>query len=458
MEIKDINNKERAYIFIITIISLLSCILINISLVFGFLISIIITSILIMKRGYDIKQLLSMIIKGLSECKTLYLLIILIGANISVWLSSGVVPTMIYYGFKYINGINFLFASFMITSIISFFMGTALGTLSTIGIALFGIGKGLGIPPHILLGSIISGAFIADKISPISGLLNLTLTSTNVKYNKAIKSMLITLIPTYIITAIIYYLIGIKYSYNAYSNFDKYINAIENSFYISPYLLILPLVILFLSIKGFDVVKNIFIGLIVGVIISLTLQNSDFMHVIRYIIFGYKGNTALIELNKILVSGGIVSMIEVLLIVMGAIILNSIFEGTNIIQPIINNIIKNVKNEGDLIIKTGFISSFLTILTCDQTVGIILPGRLLKRKYEEYNIDRSILARTISDSGTIIAPLMPWNVNALIITLISGVSAVKYSVFAVLCYISPIITIIFALVFNRNSKILKSTS
>lgn len=446
--------KKDTYIILITsLIFVVSCILFKLSLVYGFSASVILSVSIFIKRGFSLRELLNMILLGLSECKVIFLLLALIASTISIWMSSGIVPAMIYYGFEYMKGMNFLFATFMITSIISIFMGSAFGTISTIGIALLGLGKGFGIPSHILLGTIVSGAFIADKISPISALLNLTLTSTKTKYREAIKTMLVTLIPTYILSCIFYFIIGKRYGIAVDVNsLESYKMAINQGFFISPFLLLLPVLVLIMSIFGIKIIPTITTGLLGGFIISLWLQNIEFIDVLKSIFFGYKGATASLELNEILVSGGIVSMVEVVLIIMGVVSLNSLLEGTGIIRPILDNIISKVKSKGGLIFKTGMISSILTIVTCDQTIGIILPGRLLRDKYNELNIKSTVLARTISDTGTIIAPLMPWNVNSIFILIISGISAINYAPYAVLCYIFPIITFIAGYLYKVQFK------
>ncbi len=441
MDKKTISKRDTYVVLITSLIFILSCILFKISLAYGFLAGIVLSFYIFAKRGFEPKSLIKMMLDGLIECRMIFVLLILIATTISIWLSSGIVPAMIYYGFEYMKGMNFLFAAFIITSIISIFMGTAFGTISTIGLALLGLGKGFGIPVHILLAAIISGAFIADKISPLSALLNLTLTTTSTRYRDTLKSMLVTLIPTYILSALFYFFIGRGYSITVdISNLDSYKMAIKEGFFISPLLLLLPVLILIMSVLGTKIIPTISLGSVVGIIISLTLQDLELINIVKAIFVGYRGTTASAELNEILVSGGIVSMIEVIFIVMEVVALNSLFEGTRIVQPIIDNMIYRVKSKCELIFMTGILSSMLTIVSCDQTVGIILPGRLLKDKYDELGIDHSILARTISDTGTIIAPLMPWNVNALFIFVIAGVSAVSYAPYAVFCYLSPIIT------------------
>lgn len=451
---KNIISKKDTYIVLISsLIFIIGSIMLNLSLGFAFLASIIFSSYMFVKRGFSVRQLLNMMICGLIECRMIFILLVLIAATISIWLSSGIVPTMIYYGFEYMKDMNFLFAAFCITSIVSIFIGTAFGTISTIGIALLGLGKGFGIPSHILVAAIVSGAFIADKISPLSVLLNLTLTTTKTTFRESARTMLITLIPAYILSALFYIIVGKSYAMAFDTgSLESYRAAIKEGFFVSPLLLLLPILVLAMSVLGVKIIPTITMGLFSGITISLILQKLEFNSILNAIFCGYKGATASSELNEILVSGGIISIVEVIFIVMGVVVLNSLFEGTGIIQPIINNMIYKVKSRSELIFKTGVISGILTVLTCDQTVGIILPGRLMKEKYDELGVKHTILARTISDTGTIIAPLMPWNVNSIFIFIISGVSAVAYAPYAVLCYLSPIITFTFLLLYKLNIK------
>jgi len=451
---KIIISKKDTYVVLITsLVFIIGCIILKLSLYFGFLAGIIFSFCIFTKRGFNRRQLLNMMLCGVIECKMIFILLILIAATISIWLSSGIVPTMIYYGFEYMKDMNFLFAAFIITSIISIFIGTAFGTISTIGIALLGLGKGFGMPSHILMAAIVSGAFIADKISPLSALLNLTLTATKTTFRETAKVMLITLMPAYILSALFYFIIGRNYGISVdIISLEGYRTAIKEGFFVSPLLLLLPILIVVMSVLGINIIHTIAMGLLGGITISLILQKLEFNNIFRAIFLGYKGNTASSELNEILVSGGIASMLEVIFIVMGVVALNSLFEGTGIIQPIINNMIYKVKSKGELIFKTGIISGILTIVTCDQTVGIILPGRLLKKKYDELGVKHTILARTISDTGTIIAPLMPWNVNSIIILIISGVSAVAYAPYTVFCYLSPIMTFAFLFLYKLKLK------
>ena len=368
-------SKPHSYIIIVASIILISaCIITNTSLAYGFLGGIIFTSLILIKYKYTMKDIIAIILSGLKEAWTLYVLILLVGAAASVWLASGVVPSLMYYGFEYMKGMNFLLATFLIVSIVSIFMGTAIGTVSTIGIALLGVGKGFGVPAPLLLGVIISGAFIADKMSPLSGLLNLTLTTTKRNYKDVITSMLPTFIPVFLITALVYYLIGINFTASSGSeNLIYYQNSIQEGFTISPYIALLPAIVLIMPLFGAKTISTILTGVFVGSIVSVFFQHMSLSTLMSSLFLGYKGSTASLDLNKILVSGGIRSMIEVVFIVMGAVSLTSLFEKTGMIVPLIERITRGVRTKGHLILKTSLISGLLTTITCDQTVGILLP-------------------------------------------------------------------------------------
>jgi NhaC family Na+:H+ antiporter len=444
MKENKVSEKYTFIILILTLISIISCIILKIFLFYGFVASIVLASCLFIKSGFSIIELLNMIKKGLCECKSLFILMALIGAMISIWMASGVVPTMLYYGLKYMQGTNFLFATFVLTSIVSIFMGTAFGTISSVGIALLGLSKIFGIPSYILLGAIVSGAFIADKISPISSLFNLTLETVKISYKEALMSILKTLLPTCFLSGLLYYFIGKKYSIVlANSNIDNFILAINRNFVVSPLLLLLPSSIIIMSFLGMKMVKAVSLALIAGIIVSIDLQKANFNDIIVAIFNGYRVNTNSVDLNTVLVSGGVVSMVSIILIIAGAISLSSMFQETGLIVPIIKRITLRIKSHEELILKTGFISSALTAIS-DQSVGIILPGKLLRDKYRDVGIKNTTLARTIADTGTVIAPLIPWNVNSLFIVITTGIPTVAYAPYAVLCYISPMITFIFA--------------
>jgi len=445
-----VSKRDTNIILLLNIFLIIICIYFNISLIIGFTGGISISLIILKIRGFQLNVLVSLMLKGVKPCTSVLAIIALMGCTISIWLASGIVPTIIYYGYNYIGEVNFVFTCFLIAGITSIFMGTALGTFSTIGMALYGLGVGLSIPKPLLLGAIISGVFLADKISPISSLANLTLKLNNVSYKEYIKSSLKTLMPSIILSMIIFYVLGLSYTNKPdIANILKLQQGIAGGYNISPLLLLFPVLMIVLAVKGTNIIYNMIFGIFGGTLISLFVQKLSLINIIKGLIWGYKAETAIPELNKLLQGGGAINMVEVMFIVILAVALTSLLEGVNLFEPLVNNFINSGKTKGSLIFRTAILSSVLTMVTCDQTVGILLPSKLLREKYQDVGLKGTILARTISDSGTIIAPLMAWNVNAIIINSITGVSTMSYSIYTVFCYITPIVTVLVAYLANK---------
>ncbi|MCK8058678.1 MULTISPECIES: Na+/H+ antiporter NhaC family protein [unclassified Fusibacter] len=444
---------KKSIVTIGVIVALIgACVYLQISLFWGFLVS---NVVLLLMSG---ERLVSMKagIKGLMQVKMLYFIILLLGANITIWLASGIIPTIVYYGFTYIDRVNLLFVTFTVTALVSSVMGTGLGTLSTIGLAFFGIGMGLGYPAPILLGAIVSGAFVSDKISPVSALTNLTIEIVDVSYRSYFKVAMKTLGITLVLSALVYFVMNGFVVKSEVVSLLSYKEALVSNYRISFLLLLLPVMMIVLAMRGVNVLVNMMFVFVTGSVITLLYQGVPFDALANAVAFGYKASTDNAFINSIFKAGGMVPMLEVILIVMGAVFLNSLLMSSKLLDPVFERLLRNTTTPFSLILKTGLISMFLTSMTCDQTVGIVVPGETLADRYESMGLSKEVLARTISDTGTIIAPLQFWNVNALIITGITGVSAIEYAPFAVLCYLSPLMTLLIAKHGNSRGFALKS--
>jgi len=417
----------------------------GISLSIGFLAAIFICALL-QYGNYKWKNALFSMAKSVAEVKILYLIIFLIGASVSSWLAGGVVQTIMVYGLKAMLGRNVILMTFLITAIAGFFMGTAIGTISTLGIAILGIGAAFDIPLPMLLGAAVSGAFISDKISPLSGLMNLTLSGAGAKYSEAMKSMLVTLVPIVAITVLFYAVIGAGYVTENSSQVGQIEASMRHVFVIHPGLLILPLAVVGLAFSGRPSYLSIGSGVLIGILFSIFVQGTSILETLNYVIFGFQMNTGDVLLDGILKSGGMAGMVEVILIVMGAVALSDLMELSGMNGRLFGRHFETVKTGNQLLIRSGFISMIMTILMCDQTAGIVLPLRILRKKGPEYGVTPAMAVRTISDTGTIIAPLMPWNINALIISGITGIGALSFAPYAVLCAISPLVSILYLVV------------
>ncbi len=409
----------------------------------GILCGIIICIIISLLNGFRIIDLLNMALLGVKDAYIVLIIMALIGIIISVWMVSGTIPSLMYYGFTYLSNMNFVLAAFLISSFISLILGTSIGTISTAGIPLMGIGLGLGVPPHIVAGAIVSGAFLGDRTSPMSSSANLVsvITKTNIYEN--IKHMISTLVPVLIISTLFYFLIGTRYSIdeNTLNSVNNLKELLNNSFNIRLILLLPPAVIILMSILKINIKYNLILGIFMALILGQIYQNTSLLEIARISVFGFNSKSSLIA--SIISGGGLIAVKGILLIVSSATALYGILEGTNMIKPLIKRFISNIETISMLIYKTCILGILVNIITLNQTLAIIIPGKSMTESFKKLNISQNTLARTIGDSATVIAPLIPWNINGLLISVALGTSVLKYAPFAVLCYLLPIVTLIF---------------
>ena len=303
------------------------------------------------------------------------------GANISMWMASGIVPAIIYYGFEFLSGTSFLLMAFAITGGMSIFMGTSVGTISTLGIAMLGIGRGFGLPPEMLMGALVSGAFLADKLSPISGVLNLTMAMTETSYPALLKSMARTLFPVLLLTGTAYYILGAGFPPGDGHLIFQYQEAIRDAFTLSPWLLLIPLGVIILPLLGVKTLSTVVLGVAGGAVLTVAVQGAGVGAALTYIFRGYRAASASAELNSILVSGGIMGMGELVLAVIAVIALSGVLEKSGALYPLLQKPLASVAT-GELIAKPDW-SALSSPPDCDQSAGAVLRAGL-QDKYRKW--------------------------------------------------------------------------
>ncbi|WP_207647561.1 Na+/H+ antiporter NhaC family protein [Caminicella sporogenes] len=448
---KQINMQSTYVVILITLISIITAILLHLPIYLGLLTGLLTASFFSIINGYSIKDVFKMFFSGIKNVYTVLIMLSLIGMLISIWMASGTIPSMIYYGFKYLSNTNIILAAFLTCSIISMILGTALGTISTVGSAFLSLSIGLNIPLPLLVGAVVSGAYLGDRTSPMSSSLNLTATMTETNVIDNIKHMQYTTIPVFISTFLIYWYLGNKFINTNTNGIKHFQNLFISTFNIGFISLVPPALILICAvIFKMSIVKSIFIGLLSSVFISLYINNLTLTNLLKIAVYGYYPLNK--EISKIMSGSGFISMINVLLVIIFSTGLNGILEDTKMIKPLIEKISYSIKNFKDLIYKTALLSFIISVITCNQTLSSIIPGQYLKQIYDKFEIPKSTLARTISDSGIITVPLIPWNVNAILVSSIMKISAIKYIPFAFFCYLLPLFTLIYPNFRNIKSK------
>jgi len=406
------------------------------------------------------------------------IMLLLIGSLAGTWLISGVIPTMIYYGLQLLNPTIFLFATAIITAIVSLATGSSWSTIATVGIALLGIGTAIGLPLGLIGGAIISGAYFGDKMSPLSETTNMAAAISGVDLFEHIKYMMYTTIPSFLITLILFLAIGFYFNPSISSEqMNQALNIIATKFTITPWLFIVPILVIAMIAKKVSAIPVLFTGVLLGGGFAIIFQPEIVLEVsgrsMNSISSNYIGilNAMIGEINfteintsindifnikeadrsSLLKSGGMLGMFNTLLLMFCAMTFSGSIESTGLLKRIGEPIIKYAHNTGSLIATTVSTCLFINITTSDQYMSIVVPGRMFADTYKEKGLSAKNLSRTLEDSGTVTSVLIPWNSCGAIQSTVLGVSTLIYAPYCFFNIISPIMTMVFAY-FNIKIK------
>lgn len=400
-------------------------------------------ALMALKIGYKWADIEKSMFDGIMQALQAIIILAIIGVLIGVWLLSGVVPTMIYYGLSILSPSIFLVATAIICSITSLATGTSWGTMGTIGLALMGIAQGLGIPAPIAAGAIISGAYFGDKMSPLSDTTNLAPAMAGTDVFTHIKFMLPTTLISYGITLVIFLVIGFQYrgAQVDFSAIEQIQNGIQSSFNVSPLLLIPPLVVILAISRKVPAIPGIFIGIFLGIVFAPIFQGANFGDILSASFGGFVSNTGVEVIDDLLTAGGLENMLFSISLTIIAMMFGGIMEKTGQLEVIVEALLKRVKSI------PGLIS--LTVATCigsnatmpEQYISVVVPGRMYASAYKEKGLHPKTLSNTLESAGTLTSALIPWNTCGVFIYGVLGVSTAAYFKFAFFNYLTPLIVI-----------------
>lgn len=371
------------------------------------------------------------------------LILMIIGMVIGSWILSGIVPSMIYYGLKIINPLVFLPVTVIICSVVSLATGSSWSTASTVGIALVGIGEGLGLPRPVIAGAIISGAYFGDKLSPMSDTTTLAPAMAGATLFDHIKHMLYSTIPSYIFTLIGFIILGIKYSSTGEVDtvqVNEILNALSNSFNINPLLLLIPIFVIGMVVMKVPAIPGLFIGALIGGGAGILFQGASLKTALYSLHYGFNGNTGNPMVDELLNRGGLNSMMWTVSIILCAMTFGGIMEKSGMLSRIAQEILKFTNTTGKLILATLLTPIFINSVAGDQYLSIVIPGRMFKESYEKRGLAPKNLSRALEDSGTMTSPLIPWNTCGAFMMGALGVGPWVYVPYCLFNLISPVIS------------------
>lgn len=406
------------------------------------------------------------IINTISSSLQAILILMMIGALAGSWLISGVVPLLIHYGLEILHPKIFYIATLLIASLVSLATGSSWSTVATIGVALLGIGTSLGFQKEIIAGAIISGAYFGDKMSPLSDTTNLAPAMAGTDIFTHIRYMMITTIPSYTLTAIIFIFLGV-FSHPQTIGFsvDEIQKCLENTFNLSPFLLLVPILLIIMIVKKMPPLPAIFIGSIMGIIAAIIFQphllhlnnsensfKSAFITLTRSLYGDFSVNTGISFLDELFQTSGMKGMLDTIWLIITAMIFGGAMEATGLLQRITQEIMKIAKKTASLVAATALTSITINITASDQYLSIVIPGRMYKDLYSKKGFKPQLLSRTLEDAGTVTSVLVPWNTCGATQARVLGVSTFHYAPYAFFNIISPIMTVFIAAIGYKIEK------
>ena len=387
------------------------------------------------------------------------LILLMVGALAGTWLISGIIPTMMYYGLSLLKPSIFLVSTVVICAIISIATGSSWTTSATVGIAMIGIANALGIDTGMAAGAVISGAYFGDKLSPMSDTTNLAPAMAGTDLFTHIKYMTYTTVPSIIVALVFFGIMGLTLDPQGESQTSQMLSAIDATFTVSPWLFVVPALVIFMIVKKVAPLIALFAGTLLAAVAALWAQ-PELVALIGGgntldLISGYKGimnaitvsieiPTAYAPLNDLFTSGGMAGMLGTIWLIICAMVFGGVMDAIGALSTISEALLKLFHTTFGLFASTVASCLAINIAASDQYLAIVVPGKMYAKAYKDKGLAPENLSRTLEDSGTVTSALIPWNTCGAYQSGVLGVDTLSYAGYAIFNWISPFMTLLFA--------------
>lgn len=406
-------------------------------------------AVMAMVLGYKWNDIEHFMIKGIGKAMQSIIILVIIGILIGVWLDAGVVPSMIYYGLKILKPQIFFIAAMLICSITSLATGTSWGTMGTMGVALMGIGFGLGMNPGMTAGAIISGAYFGDKMSPLSDTTNLAPAMAGTDIMSHIKFMVLPTLIVYGVCIVFYGFLGFSQYNGGVADVSKVVeleDKLTQMFNINPLLLLPPLIVIVAVALKVPAIPGIAIGIISGAVIGMIFQpGCSLGSIFECGMNGYSCDTGIYEIDRLLNTGGIMNMMFSVSMTIIAMMFGGIMEETHQLEVIVNKLKTLAKNPFGLVTLTEATCVISNAVMPEQYISLVVPGRMYAEEYKKKGLSATTLSNALESSGTVTSALIPWNTCGVFIISTLGISVTEYGPWTLFNWLMPIACIIMAL-------------
>ena len=399
------------------------------------------------------------ITEKIASCTPAIIILLLIGAIGGTWMVSGIVPTMIYYGMQIIRPEVFLVSSSILCALVSLMIGSSWTTVATIGLALMGIGKAHGFDDGWIAGSIITGAYFGDKLSPLSDTTVLASSVSGTPLFTHIRYMLYTTVPTFCISLFVFFVAGFMMDVSGQGNVAEFMDGLQHTFVISPWLLVVPVMTGLMIARRWPSMVVLFLAILLAVVVALLVQ-TQLVHRIsgaegQGLLASYKGvmqvcygstdiETGIPMLNELVHTSGMAGMMPTIWLIICAQTFGGALTATGQLQDLMRQILRLAKGTASLVASTVGTAIFCNLATADQYLSIMLSSSMFKDTYRQRGYESRLLSRSCEDGATVTSVLIPWNTCGLTQSTVLGVATLTYLPYCFFNYLSPLMSIFVA--------------
>ena len=372
-------------------------------------------------------------------------LLMAIGVMIGTWLQSGTIATIIVGGLKLINPPWLLPLTLIFCAVLSLVTGTSYGSVGSAGVAMMAIGNAMGIHPGMVAGAVICGAMFGDKLSPLSDTTNLAPAVAGSKLNDHVRSMLWTTLPTFVISLVLFVILGISQTSGNYEtgNLLTYIDALQGEFKLGFITLLPAIAIIILLLCKVNAVVSLGLSAICAGAVSFFYQGATLQSIIRVAYNGYSTSIEEGILQTILNRGGMSSMLQYVAIICFAVGMGGMLDRLGVLGNLLNAIVNHINSDGSLIAASLLVGYVTSLISCSQPMSHVLTGNMMKPLFKSRKIAPEILSRTLEDAGTLSGPMIPWHGYCVYMAGTLGVAWSVFFPYLFLLYLTPLFSIFY---------------
>lgn len=408
------------------------------------------------------QELEDSMVQGIGRTMPANIILLLVGALCGTWMHSGVIPTMIYYGLDIMSARWLLLTACLVCAVVSVCIGSSWTTIATVGVGLMGIGRTLGIDDALVAGAIISGAYFGDKMSPLSETTNLAASTSGVPLFEHIRNMLHTTVPSMLITLVVFLAIGLCSDFVdgdiAARSAQTMQEQLSATFVISPWLLLLPLLVFYLIYRGISAIVVLFVGTVAAALILPLVQPQlvpsichdsqasgflgGFEASMRASFGAVDYGTGNEAVDGLVSTAGMRGMLNTVWLIICSMCFGGAMETSGMLASLTQKLLRVMRNRFASVSAACVSSFFLNCTTGDQCLAIILPAKMYGEAFDHQHLPRKILSRSLEDGGTVTSVLVPWNSCGMMQSSVLGVMTLAYAPFAIFCWLSPLVSML----------------